>query len=187
MSADANHITQPLADGAALAMRQGASPTPTPQPDAGRLHQRPRHRHPANDAVEAAAIHQAFGASRLTAFPSAPPNPCTATPSEPAEPLEALATVLALHAESPSANAGVTQIDPAINLDIILGEPRATSHPETSPSPTPSPSAASTPSSPSARSEPNPALPKENSMRRESVSSLSEVVRALCERRSRRI
>ncbi|MCU1251075.1 MAG: Beta-ketoacyl synthase, partial [Edaphobacter sp.] len=40
--------------------------------------------------------------------------------------LEALATVLALKENRLPANTGVTQIDPAIKLDVILGSPRNT-------------------------------------------------------------
>jgi len=38
--------------------------------------------------------------------------------------VEALATVLALRAGQLPANAGVTQTDPTLNLDVILGDPR---------------------------------------------------------------
>ena len=37
---------------------------------------------------------------------------------------KALATVLALQENLLPANNGVTEIDPAINLDVILGQPR---------------------------------------------------------------
>ncbi len=39
--------------------------------------------------------------------------------------IEALATVLALDAGSLPHTAGVTEVDPALDLDVIVGEPRA--------------------------------------------------------------
>ena len=77
----------------------------------------------ANDATEAAAIHQVFG-------PHAPHIPLSSTKSlhghsiGASGALEALATILALKENLLPANAGVTEIDPALHLDVILNQPR---------------------------------------------------------------
>lgn len=126
MSADAHHITQPRAEGAALAMRRALEDTAhgIVEP-AGRVGYINAHGTgtPTNDAVEAAAIHQAFGEF-------APHIPVGATKSltghsiGAAGAIEALATVLALDAGSLPYTAGVIEVDPTLNLDIITGEPR---------------------------------------------------------------
>ncbi|NYF90968.1 beta-ketoacyl-[acyl-carrier-protein] synthase family protein [Tunturiibacter empetritectus] len=124
-SADASHITQPHPDGAAAAMRAalkdaGASPKEVGYLSAhgtGTL---------VNDVTEAAAIHQVFG-------PLAPKIPVSSTKSlhghsiGASGALEALATILALRESLLPANIGITQVDPAIDLDIILGAPRKAS------------------------------------------------------------
>ena len=127
MSADAHHITQPRAEGAALAMRRALEDTSHAgivEP-AGRVGYINAHGTgtPTNDAVEATAIHQAFGEF-------APHIPVGATKSltghsiGAAGAIEALATVLALDAGSLPYTAGVIEVDPTLNLDIITGEPR---------------------------------------------------------------
>jgi nodulation protein E len=130
-SADASHITQPLADGAANAMRQAiADANVTTEgasgsfEDVGYISAHGTGTQ-ANDATEAAAIHQVFGAY-------APSIPISSTKSlhghsiGASGALEALATILALKESLLPANVGVTEIDPAINLDIILNQPRKT-------------------------------------------------------------
>jgi len=127
MSADAHHITQPRAEGAALAMRRALEDTAHAgivEP-AGRVGYINAHGTgtPTNDAVQATAIHQAFGEF-------APHIPVGATKSltghsiGAAGAIEALATVLALDAGSLPYTAGVIKVDPTLNLDIITGEPR---------------------------------------------------------------
>jgi nodulation protein E len=122
-SADASHITQPFPDGAASAMRnalQDANATPE---EVGYISAHGTGTQ-ANDATEAAAIHQVFG-------PLAPHIPISSTKSlhghsiGASGALEALATILALHQNLLPANTGVTQIDPTIKLDIILNSPRS--------------------------------------------------------------
>ncbi|WP_158790544.1 beta-ketoacyl synthase [Granulicella sp. L60] len=128
-SADASHITQPHAEGAASAMRQAlADATVTTEGACGALedvgyisaHGTGTQ---ANDTTEAAAIHQFFG-------DLAPHIPISSTKSlhghsiGASGALEALATVLAIHEGLLPANTGVTEIDPAIQLDVILGSPR---------------------------------------------------------------
>jgi len=128
-SADAAHITQPQSEGAAAAMRQAiADANATTEGACGSLedvgyisaHGTGTQ---ANDTTEAAAIHQVFG-------PHAAKIPVSSTKSlhghsiGASGALEALATVLALNESLLPINAGVTQIDPTINLDIILATPR---------------------------------------------------------------
>ncbi|MDP9052550.1 MAG: beta-ketoacyl-[acyl-carrier-protein] synthase family protein [Acidobacteriota bacterium] len=133
MSADAHHITQPRADGAAQAMRHALADITTTLGAAGLASETWVQRvgyinahgtgTQTNDAVEAAAIHQALGEF-------APNIPVGATKSltghsiGAAGAIEALATILALEAASLPYTAGVTEVDPTLNLDIIVGEPR---------------------------------------------------------------
>ncbi len=133
MSADAHHITQPRAEGAALAIRRAledvtvtlGAPHLASETWVDRVGYINAHGTGTltNDAVEAAAIHQALGEL-------APAIPVGATKSlaghsiGAAGAIEALATVLALDAASLPHTAGVSEFDPALNLDIITGEPR---------------------------------------------------------------
>jgi len=122
MSADAHHITQPQSDGAALAMRKalkdaGASPNEVAYINAHGTGTQ------ANDAVEAQAIHKLFG-DRAAKIPVSSTKSLHGHSIGATGALEAIATVLALHTGSLPFNAGVTTIDPTIDLDIILNEPR---------------------------------------------------------------
>jgi len=127
MSADAHHITQPRAEGAALAIRRAladAGESGVEQP-AGRVGYINAHGTGTgtNDAVEAAAIHQALGAL-------APRIPVSATKSLTGHSIgatgaiEALATVLALDGGSLPYAAGVGEVDLTLALDVITGESR---------------------------------------------------------------
>lgn len=130
MSSDATHITQPLAEGAAAAIRRAlkdAEAATGPEADpAGHVAYINAHGTgtQANDTVEAAAIHQVFG-------PRAPHIPLSSTKALHGHSigatgaLEALATVLALHTGQLPATAGVTTVDPTLNLDVITGAARA--------------------------------------------------------------
>jgi 3-oxoacyl-[acyl-carrier-protein] synthase II/nodulation protein E len=77
-----------------------------------------------NDAVEAAAIHQTLGEF-------APSIPVGATKSltghgiGAAGAIEAMATVLALDTGSLPFTAGVGQVDPSLDLDVIVNESRS--------------------------------------------------------------
>jgi nodulation protein E len=121
-SADASHITQPFADGAANAMRQAIADANATPEDVGYISAHGTGTQ-ANDATEAAAIHQVFGSH-------APKIPVSSTKSlhghsiGASGALEALATIIGLNENLLPANTGVTQIDPTLNLDVILGPPR---------------------------------------------------------------
>lgn len=127
MSADAHHITQPRAEGAALAMRRALEDSAQCgiEGAAGRVGYINAHGTgtPTNDAVEAAAIHQALGefAHRI---PVGATKSLTGHSIGAAGAIEALATLLSLDARSLPYTAGVTQVDPTLNLDIIVGESR---------------------------------------------------------------
>jgi len=122
MSADAHHITQPQADGAAAAIRRALADAQAAPEDVDYISAHGTGTQ-ANDATEAAAIHQVFG-------PHAPHIPISSTKSlhghsiGASGALEALATILALKENLLPANAGVTEIDPTLNLDVILNQPR---------------------------------------------------------------
>ncbi len=122
MSADAHHITQPKAEGAAAAMRRAMEDARAPLSEVGYINAHGTGTQ-VNDSVESAAIHQLFGAQ-------APHIPVSSTKSLTGHSigatgaLEALATIFALRENRLPANFGVTEIDPALNLDIILGENR---------------------------------------------------------------
>ena len=122
MSADAHHITQPAPDGAASAMRKALKDASASLEDVTYINAHGTGTQ-ANDATEAAAIHQLFG-------PLAPKIPVSSTKSLHGHSIgatgaiEALATVIALHEQQLPANAGVTEVDPTLNLDIILNAPR---------------------------------------------------------------
>ena len=142
MSADAHHITQPRAEGAAQAIRRALADTANnlgapsqavsstevgsfPPGIANRIGYINAHGTgtQTNDAVEAAAIHQALG-------DFAPRIPVSATKSLTGHSIgatgaiEALATVLALDRSSLPHIAGVTEFDRTLNLNIITGAPR---------------------------------------------------------------
>jgi nodulation protein E len=122
-TADASHVTQPHPDGAAAAMRNALRDANASPDDVGYISAHGTGTQ-VNDTTEAAAIYQVFG-------PNAAKIPVSSTKSlhghsiGASGALEALATVLALEESRLPANAGVTEIDPAIKLDIILGSPRA--------------------------------------------------------------
>jgi nodulation protein E len=124
-SADASHVTQPHPDGAAAAMRNALRDANASPDEVGYLSAHGTGTL-VNDTTEAAAIYQVFG-------PHAAKIPVSSTKSlhghsiGASGALEALATILALEENLLPANTGVTQIDPAINLDIILGAPRKAS------------------------------------------------------------
>ena len=125
MSADASHITQPLADGAANAMRQALADANATPEEVGYISAHGTGTQ-ANDTTEAAAIHAVFG-DLATRIPVSSTKALHGHSIGASGALEALATVLALKEDLLPANFGVTEIDPAIRLDVILGSPRKAS------------------------------------------------------------
>ena len=127
MSADAHHITQPRAEGAALAIRRAledatVSGVPSPAIRVGYINAHGTGT-PTNDAVEAAAIHQALG-EFASQIPVGATKSLTGHSIGAAGAIEALATVLALDAASLPYTAGVSAVDPTLYLDVIIGESR---------------------------------------------------------------
>jgi nodulation protein E len=122
MSADATHITQPQSAGAARAIRKALANANAQPEQVGYINAHGTGTQ-ANDAVEAAAIHETFG-------PLAPNIPVSSTKGLHGHAMgatgaiEALATVLALRSGRLPANVGVTQVDPTLNLNIILDQSR---------------------------------------------------------------
>jgi 3-oxoacyl-[acyl-carrier-protein] synthase II/nodulation protein E len=127
MSADAHHITQPRAEGAALAMRRALEDAAQSGIDspAGRVGYINAHGTgtPINDAVEASAIHQALGAL-APSIPVGGIKSLTGHSIGAAGAIEALATILALDAGSLPYTVGVTEVDPTLNLDVLIHEQR---------------------------------------------------------------
>jgi 3-oxoacyl-[acyl-carrier-protein] synthase II/nodulation protein E len=127
MSADAHHITQPRAEGAALAMCRALEDAERSGIGSAASLVGYINAHgtgtPTNDAVEAAAIHQALG-EFAPHIPVGGTKSLTGHSIGAAGAIEALATVLALDAASLPHTAGVTQVDPTLNLDILINEPR---------------------------------------------------------------
>ena len=122
MSADATHITQPQSAGAAMAMRKALADAGAEPAQVGYINAHGTGTQ-ANDSVEAAAIHETF-ADLAPSIPVSSTKGLHGHAMGATGAIEALATVLALRAGQRPANAGVTQIDPTLNLDVILGEPR---------------------------------------------------------------
>ena len=124
MSADANHITQPQAEGAAMAMRKALADGSIAPEDVGYISAHGTGTQ-ANDATEAAAIHAVFGAHGakipLSSTKSLHGHAIGASGA-----LEALATVIGLQEGRLPHTAGVTTPDTSLNIDVIVNEPRAT-------------------------------------------------------------
>jgi nodulation protein E len=122
MSADAHHITQPRAEGAAEAIRRALNDAALPPTRVGYINAHGTGT-PINDAVEAAAIHQALGGC-ASGIPVSATKSLTGHSIGATGAIEALITALALEAGSLPYTAGVRGVDPALGLDIITGEAR---------------------------------------------------------------
>jgi len=131
MSSDAHHITQPKAEGAAEAIRRCLQDATAAEPASDLIHLAQRVAYinahgtgtQVNDAVEAAAIHQALG-PLASQIPISSTKSLTGHSIGATGAIEALATILALHYARLPHTTGVSQIDPTLDLDIIVGEPR---------------------------------------------------------------
>lgn len=124
MSADANHITQPQADGAAAAMRKALADAGAAPEEVGYINAHGTGTQ-ANDATEAAAIHQVFS-DRAAHIPISSTKALHGHSIGASGALEALATMLALNEGRLPQTAGVSNPDTSLNLDVIIGEPRPT-------------------------------------------------------------
>jgi 3-oxoacyl-[acyl-carrier-protein] synthase II/nodulation protein E len=124
MSADASHITQPQAEGAAAAMRKALADANASPDEVGYINAHGTGTQ-ANDSTEAAAIHQVFGA-RASQIPLSSTKSLHGHAIGASGALEALATVLALQEGRLPHTTGVTNPDTSLNVDIIINEPRPT-------------------------------------------------------------
>jgi 3-oxoacyl-[acyl-carrier-protein] synthase II/nodulation protein E len=122
MSADASHITQPLVEGAATAMRKALKDADAAPEEVGYINAHGTGTQ-ANDATEAAAIHQLFG-PRASEIPISSTKALHGHSIGATGAIEALATVLSLHHGRLPATAGTTDIDPTLNLDVITNQAR---------------------------------------------------------------
>lgn len=124
MSADANHITQPQAEGAATAMRKALADAGVSPDEIGYISAHGTGTQ-ANDSTESAAIHQVFG-ERASRIPLSSTKGLHGHSIGASGALEALATTLALHEGRLPQNSDVTAPDPSLNVDLIINEPRPT-------------------------------------------------------------
>jgi 3-oxoacyl-[acyl-carrier-protein] synthase II/nodulation protein E len=125
MSADASHITQPLVEGAATAMRKALKDANASPEEVGYINAHGTGTQ-ANDSTEAAAIHQLFG-PRASEIPISSTKALHGHSIGATGAVEALATLLALKEKLLPINAGVTDVDPALKLDAIIETPRSAS------------------------------------------------------------
>ena len=127
MSADAHHITQPAPEGAAAAIRKALADAALTLgtsaealvPEVGYINAHGTGTQ-ANDSIEAAAIHQVFN-SRASEIPVSSTKALHGHSIGATGGIEALATVLSLHHGQLPATAGVTTVDPKVNLNVITG------------------------------------------------------------------
>jgi len=117
MSADAHHLTQPLAEGAARAMRAALRDSETPPEAIGYINAHGTGTL-ANDATETAAIHQVFGAHAAKLLVSSTKS-MHGHALGAAGAIEAAATLIALHEGVIPPTANFTRPDPACDLDVV--------------------------------------------------------------------
>jgi nodulation protein E len=122
MSADANHITQPSAEGAARAMRAALRDAAIAPEQIGYVNAHGTAT-PANDVTETAAIRAVFGAhvDRLAVSST---KSMHGHALGAAAALECLATALALRDGVLPPTANFTELDPECDLDVIPNQAR---------------------------------------------------------------
>ena len=125
MSSDAHHLTQPLAAGAARAMKAAFGDAGVEPAEIGYINAHGTGT-VANDATEAQAIHEVFGA-RAARIPVSSTKSMHGHALGAAGALEAAATLLALHEGVIPPTANFTEADPACALDVVPNVARETS------------------------------------------------------------
>src|SRR6202789_2331692 len=125
MSADACHVTQPSAEGAARAMRGALRDGGLAPEQIGYINAHGTATD-ANDRMESAAIHAVFG-GRAAALPVSSTKSMHGHTLGAAGAIEAAATVLALCNGLLPPTANFTQADPQCELDVIPNHSRAAS------------------------------------------------------------
>jgi nodulation protein E len=124
MSADACHVTQPSAEGAARAMRGAMRDGGLAPEQIGYINAHGTATE-ANDRMEAAAIHDVFGA-HAAALPVSSTKSMHGHTLGAAGAIEAVATILALRNGVLPPTANYTEADPECELDVIPNQSRAT-------------------------------------------------------------
>ncbi len=123
MSADAHHITQPSADGAARAIRMALKDARIQPSQIGYINAHGTGTQ-ANDATEAEAIHKALGPDIAPTVPVSSTKSLHGHSIGATGAIEALATILALrHGQLPF-TFGTTDVDPTLHLDVITAATR---------------------------------------------------------------
>jgi nodulation protein E len=125
MSADACHVTQPSAEGAARAMRSALRDGNLAPEQVGYINAHGTATE-ANDRMEATAIHAVFG-SRAGALPVSSTKSMHGHTLGAAGAIEAVATVLALRNGVLPPTANHSQADPECDLDVIPNQAREAS------------------------------------------------------------
>ena len=120
MSADAHHLTMPLANGAAKAMREALSDANLQPEQIGYINAHGTATQ-ANDAMESSAIRLVFGDHTDNIAVSSTKS-MHGHALGAAGALEAAATILSLHNQLLPPNANFTEADPECNLNIIKNE-----------------------------------------------------------------
>ena len=123
MSADAHHLTNPLAEGAARAMIDALDDAGLAREQIGYINAHGTGT-PANDSTETRALRQVFGshADRLAVSST---KSMHGHALGAAGALEAAATVLAMHRNFIPPTANFVERDPACDLDVVPNEARA--------------------------------------------------------------
>ena len=117
MSSDAHHLTQPLAAGAARAMRAALADAGVEPSEIGYINAHGTGT-AMNDATEAHAIYEVFG-ERACELPVSSTKSIHGHALGAAGALEAAATILALHDGVIPPTANFTEADPACALDVV--------------------------------------------------------------------
>lgn len=123
MSADACHVTQPSAEGAARAMRSALRDANLAPDQIGYINAHGTATE-ANDRMEATAIRDVFG-SRASELPVSSTKSMHGHTLGAAGAIEAVATVLALQQGVLPPTANFTELDPQCELDVIPNQSRA--------------------------------------------------------------
>ncbi|MBK7392397.1 MAG: beta-ketoacyl-[acyl-carrier-protein] synthase family protein [Chloracidobacterium sp.] len=122
MSADAHHLTMPLATGAAKAMRQAIEDGAIAPEQVGYVNAHGTATQ-ANDVMESDAIRTVFGSHTDNIAVSSTKSMHGHTLGA-AGAIESAATVLALHNNVLPPTANFTELDPECNIDVIANEAR---------------------------------------------------------------
>jgi 3-oxoacyl-[acyl-carrier-protein] synthase II/nodulation protein E len=130
MSADAHHVTQPRAEGAALAITRALHDAKQAGIENATMRVGYINAHGtgtlANDAIEAEAIHKALGEAAAGATVGSTKSLAGHSIGA-AGAIESLATSLALDCGRLPHTVGVTNVDPELKLNVLVNEPRAMS------------------------------------------------------------